>query len=166
MTTIHLIEGPVGAGKSTHALALAARLGAPRLDLDEWFVTLFSPDRPDAGFVDWYLERKQRCLEQIWRVAEAVLEVDADVVLELGLVGRADREAFYARVDATDHDLRVHVLDVPVEVRRERVRARNRAADGTFKMAVPDAMFDIADRAWQPPDDDECRERRIRIITG
>lgn len=164
MATIHLIEGPVGAGKSTHAVRLAAELGAPRLDLDDWFVTLFSPDRPADGFVDWYLDRKRRCLEQIWHVTEAILDVDPHVVLELGLVGRADRAAFYERVDAADYDLDIRILDVPVDDRRERVRARNRNAGATFKMAVPDGIFDMADRAWEPPDDAECRVRRIRFI--
>ena len=164
MATIHLIEGPVGAGKSTYATSLAARLGAPRLDLDDWFVTLFGSDRPADGFMAWYLDRKRRCLEQIWHVTEAILDVDPQVVLELGLVGRADRAEFYARADAADYDLEVHVLEVPVDVRRERVRTRNRDAGPTFKMAVPDDIFDIADRAWEPPDEEECRARLIRFV--
>jgi predicted kinase len=164
MAKIHLIEGPVGAGKSTYATRLAAELGAPRLDLDDWFVTLFSPDRPADGFLDWYLDRKQRCLEQIWHVTEAILDVDPHVVLELGLVGRADRAGFYARVDAADHDLEVHLLDEPADVRRERVRARNRSHGATFKMAVPDEIFELADRAWEPPDDAEISARRIRLV--
>jgi len=164
MTAIHLIEGPVGAGKSTFATRLAFEQRAPRLDLDAWMVTLFSPDRPDDGFVPWYQERKQRCLQQIWSVTTELIEAGSSVVLELGLVGRSDRDAFYARVDATDHRLLVYVLDAPEAVRRQRVRERNVRQDGSFKMVVPDEIFDIATHAWEPPDESEAAARRIHFV--
>ena len=68
MPTIHLIEGPVGAGKSTFAAKLMHEHSAPRLNLDEWMVVLFRPDRPEGDdIMAWYAERKQRCIEQIMR---------------------------------------------------------------------------------------------------
>jgi predicted kinase len=164
MATIHLIEGPVGAGKSTFALRLCHDLAAPRLDLDEWMVTLFRPDRPESDFMQWYLERKDRCLAQIWGVAAEIIESGSDCVLELGLVGRGDRAAFYQRVDTADYKLAVYVMDVPEEIRRQRVRDRNRQQSGSFKMTVPDEIFEIANRAWEPPDEAECEARQIRIM--
>jgi predicted kinase len=164
MTTIHLIEGPVGAGKSTTAAGMSRELNIACLDLDDWMVTLFSPDRPDAGFMQWYGERKSRCLEQIWKVAERLLAVSDGVILELGLVQRADRAAFYQRVDESGHDLIVHLLDVPEETRLDRVRQRNQSRSGTFKMEVTDEIFEIANAAWQPPDEVEIELRDIRRI--
>jgi len=164
MAMIHLIEGPVGAGKSTYAMRLGLNLAAPRLDLDEWMVTLFRPDRPAADFMQWYVERKDRCLAQIWNVASEIIASGSDCVLELGLVGCGDRAAFYERVDAADFRLAVYVMHAPEETRRQRVRERNQRQSGTFKMAVPDEIFDIANRAWEPPDEAECEARRIRII--
>ncbi len=165
MATIHLVEGPVGAGKSTFAARLCADHAAPHLDLDEWMVTLFTPDRPSTGFVAWYSERKQRCVEQIWRVTCALMRAGTSAVLELGLVQRQAREEFYRRVDASGYELAVHVLDAPENVRRQRVRARNGGAGETFKMTVTDEVFEIASRAWEPPDDVECAERPIRLIS-
>lgn len=164
MAIMHLIEGPVGAGKSTFAARLGFDLAAPRLDLDEWMVTLFRPDRPETDFLHWYLDRKERCLAQIWSVAAEIIESGSDCVLELGLVGRGDRAAFYERADAADCKLAVYVIDAPEETRRRRVRERNRRQEGTFKMAVSDEIFDIANRAWEAPDQAECDERRIRIV--
>lgn len=164
MAMIHLVEGPVGAGKSTYAARLGLDLAAPRLDLDEWMVTLFRPDRPDVDFMQWYLARKDRCLAQIWNVAVEIIESGSDCVLELGLVGRRDRAAFYDRADAADCKLAVYVLDTPEEIRRQRVRERNRQQSGTFKMAVSDEIFEIANRAWEAPDQAECDERRIRVV--
>jgi predicted kinase len=160
--TIFLVEGPVGAGKSTFGATLGARHRAPRLILDEWMVTLFSPDRPQEGFLEWYLDRKQRCVEQIWNLACDLLDTGSSVVLELGLVARRDRADFYDRVDAAERSLVVYVLDAPRGVRLERVRRRNAERRGRLRMDVSDEVFDLADRMWEPPDDAECVIRDIR----
>jgi len=164
VATIHLVEGPVGAGKSTFAARLSAAHAAPRLILDEWMVTLFRPDRPDDGFMEWYAERKRRCIEQIWNTACDLVDTGTNVVLELGLIRRQDRDDFYARVDAAGYPLRVYVLDAPLEVRRLSVRSRNQTKRGTFQMEVSDEMFDLASSMWQPPDDDEAAQRSIEFI--
>ncbi len=162
--TIHLVEGPVGAGKSTYCARLSLARGIPHLNLDEWMVTLFSPDRPQDDFLPWYMERKERCLQQIWQVACSILDTGSDVILELGLVQRAAREAFYALVDANDYPLEVTVLQVPIEVRRERVRRRNEERGSTYRMTVTDEVFQMADAAWQPPDEQEVTARRVLEI--
>jgi predicted kinase len=161
---IHLIEGPVGAGKSTYAVALGHDLSAPHLDLDEWMVNLFRTDRPETGFMAWYLERKRRCIEQIWRVAAEIVGSGTDAVLELGLVGRRERAGFYERVDDADFELVVYVLETPEALRRQRVRERNRQKGGTFKMEVSDEIFEIANHAWEAPDASECRARSIQFV--
>ena len=66
MTTIYLIEGPVGAGKSTHARRLASEVRGVHMALDEWFARLYSPDRPTADVVPWYLARKDRLIDLLW----------------------------------------------------------------------------------------------------
>lgn len=164
MAKIHLIEGPVGAGKSTFATRLGDELAAPHLDLDEWMVTLFQADRPDSGFLAWYAERKRRCLTQIWNVAWSIVSSGSDTVLELGLVHRADRAAFYECADAADVDLDVYLLETPEATRRQRVRERNRQQGRTFKMEVSEEIFDLANRAWEAPDEAECRQRRIHVV--
>ena len=164
MAAIHLIEGPVGAGKSTFAAELSLAHGAPHLNLDEWMVTLFSPDRPGDGFMEWYADRKDRCIQQIWAVTCELLNSGNSAVLELGLVQRAAREAFYQRVDATDYDLHVYLLDTSLDVRRQRVLDRNRKKTSTYRMEVSEEMFDLANSFWQEPTEAECRERAIEIV--
>ena len=163
MPTVHLVEGPVGAGKSTLATRLSHEHRAPHLDLDQWMVALFRPDRPAEGFMEWYADRKQRCLDQIWHVAVGLLDLGDDVVLELGLVQRSLRLGFLERVRLDGYEPRVYLVDAPVDVRRERVRARNRAADGTFKMEVSDEIFAIANAAWEPPDEAEIRDWNVEF---
>lgn len=164
MTMIHLVEGPVGAGKSTFAARLSRERGAPRLILDEWMATLFRADRPQADFLDWYVERKQRCVEQIWRVSSDLMDTGTSVILELGLIRRQEREDFYGRIDAAGYPLAVYLLEVPKEVRRERVRRRNAEQGATFQMVVSDEVFELASSLWEPPDDVELSERKIEIV--
>jgi predicted kinase len=161
---VHLVIGPVGAGKSTFGLGLAREERAVRLTLDEWMTTLFRPDRPDHGVIEWYLERSARCIEQICAVAQAVLGAGTSVVLELGLLTRREREGFYERIALTGSPLTVHVVDATRELRRERVAERNRTRGPTFSMPVPPEMFELASDRWESPDATECEGRTVRFL--
>jgi predicted kinase len=161
---IYLIEGPVGAGKSTYSKQLCQRHNALHLNLDEWMVVLFRPDRPEVDFLQWYNERKQRCIEQIWATALKCKQVDIAVVMELGLVQQADRMAFYDTADDAEMDLQVVVVDAPRKERMTRVQRRNLEQGDTFQMLVTDEIFAMADAAWQAPDDKELQLRSIMLI--
>lgn len=163
--SIHLIEGPVGAGKSTFALRLALEISGVHIPLDEWFVRLFSPDRPSSDFVAWYLERKDRLIDVIWHHALALHAVGMSPILELGLIRRVDRAAFFDRARAAEIELSIHVLDAPRETRRERVRRRNSERGATFSMSVPDHIFEMASDAWEPLDEIEVEQYGMRLVS-
>lgn len=165
MPVIYLIEGPVGSGKSTYATRLSTEYAAPRLILDDWMATLFRADRPETDVMAWYMERKRRCIEQIWNVASDLVEAGNNVVLELGLIQRQDRVEFYSRADGIGYQLEIHVLDAPRDIRRQRVQERNTAQGSTFSMVVPDEIFELASDLWQAPDEMECAERNICFIS-
>ena len=165
MPKIHLLIGPVGAGKSTFALELAREHRGVRLTLDEWMQALFGGDeRPATGRIEWYLERVERCLEQIWRLTQVLVDTGTDVILEIGLLRREERERFYARLEEAGYALTVYVLDAPREVRRERVQRRNEERGETFSIEVPPQFFEFASDMWEPPDDDECAGRDFRLV--
>lgn len=164
MPDIYLVEGPVGAGKSTVATQLSQEYSAPRLILDEWMAELFNADRPEAGSIEWYLERKDRCLEQIWKVAVGILSSGSNVILELGLIRQSDRFKFYERVDLVDYSLNIFVVDAPRELRRERVLERNRLKGSTYFMEVPEHIFEVASDMWEPVDEAECGVCKVSFI--
>lgn len=164
MPRIHLIEGPVGAGKSTYAAALAGRIGGVHIALDEWFARLFSPDRPNADVMTWYAGRKARLVDLLWSHALVLLESGAKPILELGLVQYSSRKAIYQKAAAVGVELQVHVLVASRQVRRERVVRRNDEKGPTFSMVVPEPIFELASDAWQHPDAKEMAEHRIEVI--
>jgi predicted kinase len=149
--TLHLLIGPVGAGKTTYAQQRIARSPAIHLDVDACMVRLFRDDpRPTDAVMAWYLERRERCRGLLWDLALSALRCGTDVFLEFGLLRRVEREAFYERAQAEELALVVYVFDAPRPVRRERVANRNRSS-GEHTQIVPPEFFERASDAWEPP---------------
>lgn len=164
MAVLHIIEGPVGAGKTTLANHMGHDLKTPPLILDAWFMTLFRPDRPQDDLWEWYADRKQRCIAQITDMAVGLMAAGHDAIVELGLIRRDGRMAYYAQIEALNLPYMVHVLDAPLDVRQARVRKRNDAQGKTFAMQVSDEIFATASQMWEPPDAAECVGRDVRFI--
>src|SRR5690348_8994146 len=101
--TLHVIFGPCGAGKTTYAHALARRESAVPFVLDEWGARLFGPDVRGPLDLQWMYERLTRCNAQIWSTVVAVLAAGAPVVLDMGLMRRADRERIRKMAEAAGH---------------------------------------------------------------
>lgn len=128
-------------------------------------VILFSPDRPKDNFMEWYSDRKSRCIQQIWEVTCELLNSGTSVILELGLVQQVNRDDFYRRVDGTEYEMQVHLIDTPLELRRQRVTERNTQKNETYKMEVSDEMFNLANSFWEEPTEVEFRERNIEVVS-
>lgn len=151
-----MLCGAVGAGKTTYGRVLARERGALFFAIDDWMATLFMVDAPSPMTLAWALPRTERCEAQIWKVAQQALAAGLDVALELGFYRRDQRDRFRALAAAASIPVQVHHLVVPAEVRRERVRARNRGS-ATFTVEVDDAMFAWAEGYYEPLTDDELR---------
>lgn len=161
MAHLHLLLGPVGSGKSSLSVRLAEKHSAVVFNVDAWMTRLYGGDERPADRMSWYRERVDRCFAQIWVVVEQLSAVGTPVVLELGLLRRVERKAFYERVDLLGAPLTVYVLDVSRDVRRERVMRRSVERGPTFTQEVPPDFFELASDLWQPPDEHERAERNI-----
>lgn len=164
MQTIHIIEGPVGAGKTTYAIELGRKIGTPPLVLDKWMVNMFLADRPEGEIWDWYAERKARCIHQIMEIARGLVDSENDAVVELGLIKVEDRLQLYADLEAKDQTYMVHVLEAPRVERKRRVAKRNAEQGETFAMHVSDEIFEIASDMWEPIGKTEQRGRSGRFF--
>ena len=148
-----MVAGSTGAGKSTFARELAARVGGVRFSMDEWMTRLFWMDSPEKKDFAWAMERIARCEEQIAAEALQLAAVGVDAVLDLGFTLREHREAWAMRARAAGVGVELHVLDVPAEVRWERVCERNRGESATYSFAVTREMFEFMETRWEMPDE-------------
>lgn len=153
--TLHVIFGPSGAGKTTYAHAFARREKAVAFILDEWMARLFAPDMPEKIEYEWMVERVGRCEAQIWSVAAGVLATGTSVILDIGLMRRADRARVREIAEATELPLQFHYVTAPPEVRRARVAERNVVRGENFAIEVTPEMFEFVEGVFETPEPSE-----------
>lgn len=151
----HLIVGPTAAGKSTYARALAAETHGVRFAIDEWMHALFSADMPRRMDMAWAMTRVARCQAQVWSVAQQILAAGNDVVLELGLQRRTDRDKFKAQVETAGYAAHLHFVDADLTVRRQRVLQRNAEKGETYSFDVTPQMFEAMEGYFERPSTEE-----------
>ncbi len=148
---VHIIFGPIGAGKSTFSLDLAQKKKAIKFSTDEWFKVLFFDDMEGMPKIEWTFERIARCESQIWRIALQSLNTGNDVVLDLGLQKVTDRERIKDYCEKVGLEYAFYCLVADKGVRQNRVMERNKAVGETFEFSVSAEMFEITDSMFEPP---------------
>ena len=130
--TLFLMVGHVGAGKTTHARALARQRPALRLTPDEWMMPLFG--HPD-------IQDKRALLEgRLLGVAFDALELGLDVILDFGLWSRNERAALRWAAAALGATSQTIFLDVDAETQWERVERRWAQSTEPTWRASPDDL--------------------------
>ena len=157
MGVIHMICGPIGAGKTTYAIKLAEEQGAVRFTSDDWISELFLPDEPEPITTDWWITRHRRCEPIILAVSWILLELGKDVIWDMGFMYRSHRDRIIGKVADTPYSVRIHFVDAPGEIRRERVRQRNLEKPEGYVIEVTDEMFDFFERYTVPVSPDEAQ---------
>lgn len=161
--TLNVIFGPCGAGKTTYAHAFARREKAVAFILDDWMARMFGPDMPEPLQYDWMIERVGRCEGQIWATAAGVLATRTSVILDIGLMRKADRARVREIAEATGLDLQFHFVDAPQAVRRARVLDRNVVRGESFAIEVTPDLFDFIEGVYEPPEPGELTGAVISV---
>lgn len=150
LPTLHLVCGKVAAGKST----LTAALGeAPRTVViaeDDWLAALFGADM--ASIQD-YVRFSAKLRGIIGPHVTALLKAGLSVVLDFPANTVENRAWMREIAEAAQVPHELHFLDVPDEVCKARMRARNARGDHPF--SVTDAQYDRLAKHFVPPSEDE-----------
>ncbi len=149
---IYLICGATGAGKSTHAKALAQRVSGVRFSIDEWMERLHNPDKPETGLFEWLYARVERNWAQMQSMAGQLVALNVPAIFDCGLTRKQERDIFANWAGARGYSVALHFIDVPPETRWQRVQKRNAEQGETFQFEVSRAMFDFMETLWEAPD--------------
>jgi len=148
--TLHMLCGKIAAGKSTLARRLAAAPATVLVSQDHWMTHLY---KEELQSVADYIRYSARLRAAMAGHLQAVLQAGVSVVLDFPANTVAVRQWMQAIYGAAGADHRLHFLDVPDQVCRARLHARNAA--GTHEYAATDAEFDEITRYFQPPSAEE-----------
>lgn len=137
-------------GKTTLARQIERETGALRLTPDEWIGRLLKPH-----FTREQLDAMRDPVESLlWQVAEHVLRLGGDVILDFGFWSRHERDDMRRRATALGASCIVHFqpVDETVLIRRLHQRNANLPAD-CFEIDEPSLREWM--RLFEPPEQDE-----------
>jgi predicted kinase len=116
-TRLILTCGLPGSGKTTLAKELATSRRAVRLTKDEWLFAL--------GSSPWDEPTQVKIENELWRLAQEILNLGLSVVLDFGLWSRTERDEFRATARDLGVGVELHYLDATAGELWRRIEARN-----------------------------------------
>lgn len=141
-TTLHLVCGLPGAGKTTLARRIEQDVGAVRLCPDEWIQAL------GLDLWDEATRARVECLQ--WEIGKKMISLGVSVVVEWGTWGRSEREHLRDEAMAIGARVHLYILDPPLDILLRRVHAR-----GLEDPPITERDLDEWSRSFQRPDAEE-----------
>ncbi|WP_147125449.1 AAA family ATPase [Shimia ponticola] len=147
---LFILCGKIASGKSTLAAKLAEASGGVRIVEDEWLHGLYANE---LHGLDDYVRCTNLLRAALTGHIVQLLNLGVSVVLDFSANTPTQRAWFRELIDQTGAAHELHWLDVPVEVCRDRLAARN--ASGSHPFQVSPELFTKVTNAFRPPHADE-----------
>lgn len=154
---IHLLVGNTGAGKSTYANKLKLNINGVIFTLDKWNKILFLPDKTENDGVNWFLERIDRAEEVMQDLILQLENSGVDSILDVGLSKFKHREKYRKFAKENNIEVKVHFLNIPKEIRKQRVLKRNLEKGITFEFEVTNENFEFMENWFEAPLETELK---------
>jgi len=112
-----IVCGLPGSGKTSHAMQVEQKMHAVRFCADEWMDAL--------GINLWDSDARQRVEQLQWKIAQQILRLGRNAVIEWGTWARSERDALRMEARLLGAAVELHFLDAPLDVLFDRIRSRN-----------------------------------------
>ncbi|MDD5113116.1 MAG: AAA family ATPase [Methylobacter sp.] len=157
---IHIVAGPVGAGKTTYARQLAEQTNGIVFSIDNWMSSLFKPDLSEdvdlkTMIPAWFAERVDRCESMIYETSKEILATGGVVVLDLGFIRKSRRDKAHDFASSQELQAQLHCVSADKAVRQKRIEQRNLERGPTYAMGVSPAMFEFTEKVFETPTEHE-----------
>ena len=150
MPTLHMMSGLPCSGKTTLAHQLAAETNALVLSTDAWHLQLFGNDLGQ----ECHMPNHRKVEALLWEVAERVLALGCNVILDFGFWRREDRDAYRQKAEALGVPCALHYMDVPhAELCRRLLERNANPPEGVF--SIPVEMMELYLSHFEAPGPDE-----------
>ena len=146
MTTLYLMVGLPGSGKTTRAKELEHELQALRLTPDEWHVNLFGHDVADPE----HDKRHYLIEDMLWQIAARALVLGTNIILDFGFWAKEERDDYRTRAKEIGARSEIVFMDVEEEELLKRVRLRNESLTNTIHY-IPEEFMISSFRIFQKP---------------
>jgi len=156
--TLYLLCGLPGSGKTTLAKSLEKETPALRLTPDEWMTPLYGASICEPGTLVRWSNAHDRVENVQWQIAARALTLGVNVVLDFGVWAREEREDFRTRAAALGARSELIFLDAPLDILKERVKARNEVPEQRA-YPISEAHLEEWWTIFQPPTKDELEPR-------
>ncbi len=144
---LHLLCGKIAAGKSTLSATLAQQPDTILISEDAWLAQLYGEQMQSVAD---YVHCAQKLKNAITPHLIALLQNGVSLVLDFPANTLASRAWMLSISKEAGVEHRLHYLDVPDEICKARLHARN--AGGVHDFSVTDEQFTLITRHFVEPD--------------
>ena len=148
MSSIHLIHGFMGFGKTTLSKRLEKELPAIRLTHDEWMIKQFG-----RGKNDFTPERFSLVDEQIKKQTILEIKNGNNVILDYGFWEKATRKKYYDWAKTLTDDVIFHALQCDLSTAKKRVLLRTE--ENKTEFYIDEELFYDRLKRFEPMTKDE-----------
>ena len=150
LPTLHLVCGKAASGKSTLTASLGQAAGTVVIAEDDWLAGLFADEMVS---ISDYVRCSAKLRAVMGSHVVSLLGAGLSVVLDFPANTVANRAWMRGIAEGAQAAHRLHYLDVPDDICKARLRARN--ASGMHPFSVTDEQFEQLARHFVPPSEAE-----------
>ena len=145
-STVYLICGFLGAGKTTYSKKLAQNTGAVHLNPDDVCMQKYKPQEYENNWEACFANT----LDFLWQKVASYITQNQDVIFDMGFWSKSSRQNAIAKIRQMGGEPIIHYIYAPDFILKQRLMTRS------GKIAEQNLLnFEIIKKSFEAPEQDE-----------